>query len=206
MGKKMRSILVGLILTVSFISGADLAADTPGNIEGKVKVTRTRTSADVVVYLELVGENNFDPPKEHAVMDQKKLTFLPHVLPILKGTTVDFMNSDDVKHNIFSREEVADKFNLGTYAKGMVKTHTFNKSGEAILLCNVHSDMEAYIVVMPNPYFAKTDKTGNFKIENVPPGNYTLKTWHEKKKSLSQEVNVEAGNATIVNLTLSKRR
>jgi hypothetical protein len=66
--------------------------------------------------------------------------------------------------------------------------------------------MEAYIVVLPHPYFAKTDRQGNFKIENVPPGKYTLKTWHEKKKSVSQGITVEVGKTTVVNMALKKRR
>ncbi len=206
MKKNKVALMVGLLLAISAMAKVDQAADNTGHIEGKIKVERVRTSADVVVYLEQVGENNFDPPKEHPVMDQKKLTFIPHVLPILRGTTVDFLNSDDVKHNIFSPDETADKFNLGTYAKGVVKKQTFNKLGEAAVLCNVHSEMEAFIVVLANPYFAKTDRTGNFKIENIPPGKYTLKTWHDKKESLSQEVTVEAGKTTALNLTLTKRR
>lgn len=206
MRKSKMTLMVGLLLAVSAMAKADQAAANTGSIEGKVKVMRVRTSADVVVYLEQVGENNFDPPQEHPVLDQKKLTFIPHVLPILRGTTVDFLNSDDVKHNIFSPDEVADKFNLGTYAKGVFKKQTFNKLGEATVLCNVHTEMEAFIVILANPYFAKTDRTGNFKIENIPPGKYTLKTWHDKKESLSQEVTVEAGKTTALNLTLTKRR
>ncbi|KKL93891.1 hypothetical protein LCGC14_1870170 [marine sediment metagenome] len=176
-------------------------SENTGNIEGKVKVERSRSSADVVVYLERVVENYFDQPKDHVMMDQKNIMFMPGVVPILKGTTVDFINSDNVKHNVFSQDE---GFNLGTYGQGVVKTHTFNKLGTAELLCNVHDEMVAYIVVLPNPYFTKTDRQGNFKIENVPPGKYTLKTWHGRKKSVSQEVTVKVDDTTDINLVLKR--
>ena len=206
MRKSKQTLAFGLILAILFMAGIGHAAENTGNIEGKAKVRRARTSEDVLVFLEKVGDNKFDPPKEHSIMDQKSLVFTPHVLPILKGTTVDFTNNDSVKHNIFSPDKVADKFNLGTYGKGMVRTKVFNKVGEVTLLCNVHTEMEGYIMIFSNPYFAKTDKKGNFKIENIPPGEYTLKTWHKKKKSVSQEVTVEAGQTTAVDLTLKKRR
>lgn len=87
-------------------------------------------------------------------MDQKGLTFVPHVLPILVGTTVDFKNSDDVLHNVFTPSKAGDRFDLGTWGKGQMKSFTFKKPGEVVILCNVHPEMEAYIVVVETPYFA----------------------------------------------------
>jgi plastocyanin len=177
-----------------------------GTITGTVKVSRARHSGDVVVYLE--GENlkkAYPPPSEHTALDQKNLVFVPKVLPILKGTTVDFLNSDDVQHNVFAPGKV-EKFNLGTWGLGGVKEFTFNKPGEVIILCNVHSEMVAYIVILENSYFAKTDEKGNFRIENIPAGTYQIKTWHEKMKSDPQEVILAEGDAKEVHLELKKRK
>lgn len=177
-----------------------------GTIEGTVKVLRSRHSGDVVVYLE--GENlkkQYSPPEMHITLDQKNLVFIPRVLPILRGTTVDFLNSDDVQHNVFAPGKV-EKFNLGTWGQGRVKEYTFDKPGEVIILCNVHSEMVAYIIILENPYFAKTDKEGNFRVENIPFGTYVVKTWHEKMKSTPQEITVSQGETKEIHLELNKRK
>ena len=193
------------LVAFSSVNGDDNQGET-GSISGKIKVFRARHSGDVVVFLE--GESlkkEYSPPEKHGVVDQKNLKFIPHVLPILKGTTVDFHNSDDVQHNILSPGK-AEKFNLGTWGYGGVRDYTFNKPGEIVLLCNVHSDMLAYIIVLENPYFAITDAEGNFKIENIPPGTYTLETWHERLKSDPQEITLGKGDAKEINLELKKRK
>ena len=127
------------------------------------------------------------------------------MLPILKGTTVDFVNSDDVQHNIFSPGE-AEKFSLGTYGLGVAKEFTFNKAGEVVLLCNVHSEMISFIIVLENPCFAKTDTKGNFRIENIPPGTYAVKTWHERLKSAPQQVTIAKGETKEIHLEIKSRK
>jgi hypothetical protein len=121
-------------------------------------------------------------------MDQKNLSFVPHVLPVLVGTKVNFLNSDDVLHNVFSPDNCGGKFNLGSWPKGQEKSYVFDKPCFVTLLCNVHPEMGAYIAVLETPYFAVTDKEGNYLIKNVPPGKYTLKIWHEELKG--QEVSI----------------
>ena len=180
--------------------------DNPGAIKGTVKCSRVRHSGDAIVYIETVGDNKFDPPAEHGVVDQMNLIFVPHVMAVQKGTTVDFPNSDLVRHNVFSPPDCCNQFNLGTYDVGISKPYTFNNTCEVPLLCNVHAEMAAYIVVMDNPYFAVTSQDGSFTIDNVPPGNYKLKTWHEMLKSELQEVKVEGGKTAEVNFTLKKRK
>lgn len=202
------SLRVGVFLTsaLAFLGPAYAGLSETGTIAGTVKVSRARHSGDVVVYLE--GESlkkEFSPPDKHAALDQKNLVFIPRVLPILKGTTVDFLNSDDVQHNVFAPGK-AEKFNLGTWGLGGVKDYTFNKPGEVIILCNVHSEMVAYIVILENPYFAKSDEKGNFRIENVPPGTYLVKTWHEKMKAEPQEVKLAQGEVKEIRLELKKRK
>jgi plastocyanin len=150
-----------------------------------------------LVYIDHAN-GEFPPPQENPHMSQKGMVFQPHILPVLKDSTVDFTNDDTVAHNVFSPPGVATSFNLGLYGSGVKKTQTFNKLGEVPLLCNVHPDMLAYVIVLQNPYFSLTDDKGNFEIKNVPPGNYQLKVWHEKLNEATQQVTVAAGKTTTV--------
>jgi len=155
-----------------------------------------RDNRDAVVYLEGVP-GQFPAPKEAPEIDQAKMTFVPHVLPVLVGTSVKFLNSDSVLHNVYTPSKAGDRFNLGSWPKGQTKSYTFSKPGEVRLLCNVHPEMEAWVIVLANPYFAKTGPDGSYNIPNVPAGKYTLKVWHEKAKFADLEVTVPAsGNAT----------
>lgn len=185
---------------------SDVSVENSGMITGKVKCSRARHSGDTVVYIEEVGDNDYDPPIEHGVVDQLNLIFLPHVLAVQKGTTIDFPNSDLVRHNVFSTPDCCNQFNLGTYDIGASKPVTFNESCEIPLLCNVHAEMSAYVVVLNNPYFDVTEKDGSFRIENVPPGAHRLKTWHEKLRSVEQEVKVEGGKTVEVSFLMKKRK
>lgn len=180
--------------------------DNAGSITGVVTCQKMRNNADAIVFIEKVGDNKFDPPAEHAVVDQLNLTYVPRVVAMQKGTTVDFPNSDAVRHNVFSPPTAALQFNLGTYPTGVVKEVLFDVVGETPLLCNVHAEMAGYVVTFENPYFAVTDKDGNYTIEGVPLGKYVVKTWHEKLKEVSQEVTVEPGKATTANFELKRRR
>jgi plastocyanin len=178
------------------------AVEETGTVTGKVEVFRARRSADVIVYLSDVP-GIFKPVAKHPMVDQKNLVFIPHVLPVVAGTTVDFANSDNVKHNIYTQSETKN-FNLGTYGNDVVKQVTFDKEGESALACNVHAEMSAFIVVLSNPYFSKTGNDGGFTITNIPPGQYTLKTWHEKKRPYEQKVVVEAGKTTEIKIKLRR--
>jgi hypothetical protein len=140
-------------------------------------------------------------------MDQKGLLFQPHIMVVQVGTTVDFLNSDKVAHNVFwpSLMQGSKKLpgkNLGTWPMGEKRPFKFDQAGVASLLCNVHPEMAGYIVVVPTPYFAVTDKTGSYKIENVPDGQYNVVGWHEGAKNSTKPVTV-AGD-TKADLTVSK--
>ncbi len=177
-----------------------------GDIKGQVntEAAKTKYKANTVVYIEK-ADGNFKPPVKNPHMDQKNLTFIPRVLPILVGTTVDFMNNDDVLHNVFSPDACAGKFNLGSWKKGEIRTHKYDKvSCQSVLLCNVHPEMEAYVIVLQNPYYAVTDKDGNFTIKNVPAGKYILKVWNEKLKAGSQEITVTAGGKSDIKFEMKK--
>ncbi len=131
---------------------------------------------------------------ERVKMDQQNKVFLPYALAVVKGTTVEFHNSDDLQHNVFGVG--ADEFNLGNWTKGIVREHTFNKSGDVVILCNVHPEMEGHVLVLQNPHFARPDNSGKYRIANVPPGDYVIKAWY-KGKVKKQNVKVPVtGSAT----------
>jgi plastocyanin len=168
-----------------------------GTIAGKLKSPFLRRSP-ALVYIENVAGRQFAPPAKNPVMDQKNLIFIPHLLPVLVGSTVDFPNNDTVRHNVFTSPKSVKQFNLGTYPVGEVKHVTFDKVGVVTLLCNVHAEMTAYVVVLQNPYFALTDKDGAVTLGNVPEGEYTLTFWHEGLKSISKPIKVTQQQITEV--------
>lgn len=194
-------ICLGTLVAV-LLPPLPLAAQT-GTIKGKVTARGVRDNAGAVVFIEKIPNKTFPAPKEPVVLDQVNLMFVPHVLPVLVGTTVAFPNSDEVRHNVFSPSP-ARRFNLGTYPKGVTRTVAFDKAGEVVLLCNVHAEMSAYVVVVETPYFAVSAKDGAFVIRNVPPGKYVLKTWHEKLKPETKTVEVPAERSVTVDFELRK--
>ncbi len=186
-------------------SGQDASAQqSGGTIKGKVNSPWV-SRYPAMVYVDKVP-GNFPPPKQNPHMIQKGLVFDPHVMGVLDGSTVDFTNDDTVAHNVSSPPGSAKVFNLGLYRVGVTKTVTFDKLGEVPLLCSVHPEMSAFILVLQSPYFTLTDKSGNFEIKDVPPGSYQLKAWDEKLKEVSQSVVVESGKtATVEFKDLQKR-
>jgi plastocyanin len=161
-----------------------------GDIHGRVSCAGESDSANAVVYVAKLPAKAFPAPKEHATIDQSNRVFQPHVLAVLAGTTVDFLNSDPYLHNVFAPEACADKFNLGTFGKGEKKSHTFQKECFSPLLCIVHPEMEGFVAVLPTPYFAVTAADGAYDIHDVPDGTYTLKVWHPKLKRSEKSVTV----------------
>jgi plastocyanin len=189
-----------VVVLIVVIAGLTLAASA-GTISGQV----SGISGPSVVYVDAISGKTFPAPAEHPVIDQKGLVYQPHVTAVLVGTTVDFLNSDSVAHNVFWTSIGGNKklgHNLGTWPKGEKKSFKFDAPGAVPILCNVHPEMSAYLVVVPTPYFATSDQAGNYKIENVPDGSYTVIAWHEGAKNQSKPVSV-AGD-TKADFTLSK--
>jgi plastocyanin len=179
----MRAAAGCLLLTLPASAGA---------IAGTVRVARARDNRDAVVYIDRIPGKRFAPPAAAVVLDQINLVFVPHVLPVLAGTTVAFPNNDTVRHNVFSPSP-AKRFNLGTYAQKVTKHVVFDQPGVVALLCNVHAEMSAYVVVTETPYFAVTNAAGEYTIPNVPPGSYVLKAWHESSRPKEQKIEVKDG-------------
>jgi len=184
-----------VVLWIVPLMGAD-----GGTVTGTITAKGLRSSANIVVSLKAPGLS-LKPPDQSPEMDQKGMLFIPHVLPVVKGTTVKFLNSDPYAHNVFSPE---GKYNLGTWPTGETRDYKFTKAGVYTQLCRVHPEMEAFIVVLETPYFTVTDKAGQFTIKDVPPGKYTLAAWSEKRKGAEQAVTVESGKTATVDITLSK--
>ncbi len=137
------------------IACANLLAQSTGTVSGTVKVMGAKNSADVVVYVESVnGPMTVEPPAQPAVIDQRQKVFIPHVLPIVKGTAVTFLNSDDLLHNVHARQDRRSLFNVGMPFKDYKITRKFAKPGEVVLLCDVHAEMSAYLIVLETPYFS----------------------------------------------------
>ncbi len=201
--KKQLAFLSSLFITAVAVSSIARA----GDIKGKVTAQGMRSAANIAVYVDSIPGKTFPAPAQPAVMDQVHLAFAPHVVVVLKGTTVDFTNEDPVGHNIYwpainHNRKLAH--NMGTWPQGQKKSFTFNDLGEVPLLCNVHPEMSGYIVVVPTPYSALTDKDGNFVIKGVPAGSYTLTTWSEEAKPASQPVKVAAAGVTSANLIVKR--
>ena len=152
-----------------------------GSISGKV----TGMKGHSVVYVATIAGKTFPAPKEHPVIDQKGLLFAPHIMAVQQGTTVEFLNSDNVQHNVFWPDVGNDKkagHNMRTWPKGEKRPFTFDKPGVVPVFCNVHPEMSAYVIVSPTPYFAETDDSGSYKVKDVPDGAYTVVVWHEGGK------------------------
>jgi plastocyanin len=198
-----------LMLAVAIGTPALAADGDKGTIEGSISVSGVRSPENVLVYLDEVP-GDWQPPEKPAHMDQIKLVFTPAVLPIIKGTTVNFLNSDPILHNVFwPKGKGYSTRNLGTWGKGASKNYTFDALGEVALLCNVHAEMEGHIIILQNPFFAVVDKDGAYEIKGVPPGNYVLKTWYSNPKKLrpkKADVTVKAGESTKQDFSLSRRR
>jgi plastocyanin len=184
---------------------APIEAGTGGNVRGTVRVVGARSPENIAVYIDSIPNKVFEPPKEHQTIYQADLAFRPHMLVIQQGTTVDFVNRDNVGHNVYWPAINHDKklaHNLGTWPQGFSKPFTFTEVGSVPLYDNIHPEMSGYILVVPTPYFAVTDKDGNFVIKNVPPGQYTLKTGSESGKPTSQPLTVTSATVTV-NLTVT---
>ncbi len=155
-----------------------------------------------VVYLESAPRGAFEQTEtDRAVMDQRNETFVPHVLAVTTGTTVDFPNSDRIYHNVFSLSKTRS-FDLGRYPVGRSKSVRFDRPGIVRVFCDIHSHMSAFILVFGHPFFSVTDAAGRYRIDNVPPGNYTLVAWNEGVASESRPVSVPDGSTAEVDFSL----
>jgi plastocyanin len=151
-----------------------------------------------VVYLETAPRGAFEvPPPGRAVLDQRNETFVPHVLAIPVGTTVEFPNSDRVFHNVFSLSKVK-RFDLGRYPRGASRSVRFDRPGMVRVFCEIHSHMSAFVLVFAHRYFDTTDAAGRYRIDGVPPGTYTVAVWNEGEVRSTRTVQMAVGGGEVV--------
>ena len=177
----------------------------PGGSEGRPTVAdlghhAPRDAADrrrSVVYLETAPQAAFEAPAPgRAALDQKNETFVPFVLAVTVGSTVDFPNSDRVYHNVFSLSK-PKRFDLGRYPKGQSRSVRFDQPGVVRVFCEIHSHMSAFILVFAHRYFATTDAEGRYRIDGVPPGTYTLAVWNDGTVRERAEVRIGASGDAV---------
>ena len=174
----MKSIvhLLGALVALPMIGS--VAPSTAGQAVADLRGTARagdRPAADTVVWLDAPGA----PPRPAAgrvVLDQRNLSFTPHILVVRVGTTVDFPNNDRVFHNVFSFRD-GTRFDLGLYPVGALRHVTFDQPGLSRIFCNIHPNMAAYVMSVDSPYFARADESGAFTIAAVPAGRYTYRAW-----------------------------
>jgi plastocyanin len=155
-----------------------------------------------VVYLETAPRGAFEQAEPtRVVMDQRNETFVPHVLAIMTGTTVDFPNSDQLYHNVFSLSKPAP-FDLGRYPTGRSKSIRFDRPGIVRVFCEIHSHMSAFILVFSHPFFTITDLDGRYRLENIPPGTYSVIAWNEGTASVPASVTVLDGGRSELDVPI----
>ena len=166
----LRLFLTGLLAIGVGWTSADAADSVRGSAQ-----SQDRAEVNAVVWLEAPN-----PPKvaraERIVLDQRNLTFSPHILVVRVGTVVDFPNNDRVFHNVFSFRD-GKRFDLGMYPVGTMRQVRFDRPGLSRIFCNIHPQMAAYVVVVDTPYFASANRDGAFSIAEVPAGTYTYRAW-----------------------------
>jgi plastocyanin len=211
------TLLLLIALLVPATSGVTAGGQRGvGTIRGRVELRRAVTSperrpsvaelgvptairsarAPAVIYLESAPRGAFEQVEPgRAVMDQRDETFVPHVLAVTTGTVVDFPNSDRIYHNVFSLSKVR-RFDLGRYAAGRSQSVRFDRPGVVRVFCDIHSHMNAFILVFSHPFFAMTDAEGRYRIDNVPPGAYNVVAWHEGLTLDPKPATVARGSAT----------
>jgi len=182
--------LVGLLVLLSPSLG--FGAGVSGTIVAKKKFLKNN-----LVYVER-APGNFPPPAKPATINQKNQAFDPFLLPILVGTTVTFLNEDNTVHNVFTPD--GEKYDLGAWPKGESRSYTYKTEGFYSQLCKLHPSMLAYVAVLQNPFFAVTGDDGTFKINDLPPGSYTLKVWSERLKA--KPLPIKVGDAGLSGLSI----
>jgi plastocyanin len=217
------TLFVLLVLALFAAPSAQLRGPANGAIRGRVELRRPPPAQEPrpsvsgfgtvnrgeapdrrrsVVYLETAPRGAFEQAESvRATMNQRDETFVPHVIAITTGTTVDFPNSDRIYHNVFSLSKPMP-FDLGRYAAGRSKAVRFDRPGIVRVFCEIHSHMSAFILVFSHPFFATTDTEGRYRIDNVPPGTYNVVAWNEGNASEPAPTVVPSGGVAELDITV----
>jgi plastocyanin len=201
-------------LICSSLAAANLSAAT---VSGQVELTNSlnhtvqkrKDYSGAVLWLEPVdrsASSSIAPTTVRVVQQDKH--FLPHVVAIPVGGTVDFPNNDPFYHNAFSTFS-GETFDIGLYAPTTSRSHTFKHAGIVRVFCNIHSTMSAIIAVLPTAYYVVTPETGKFGMANVPPGDYQLRIFYERAlpanlKFLERRISVPDGGLALPLISISE--
>lgn len=200
-------LVVVLVVTPSAMLGADPSG--AGIVKGSITIGGKPATGAVVSIEGLSKEQlktlmSLHKPQKRMI-DQRNLKFIPTVVAVMVGESVDFPNNDKSWHNVYSKGGAND-FDLGLYPPGKTRSKKFDKPGVSRILCNAHPDMEAFVVVKDHPFFSVTDNRGNYQIENVPLGKVRVETWYPNHEVRSETVEiVRDGEVFALNVDLKKR-
>ncbi len=190
-------------------SAAAPATQPSGSVKGTVTAQGDVPLAEMVVFLESPDPDRSIPaPQASVKVSQKGAQFDPRMVVISVGQTVEFLNDEnrDIEHNVFSNSP-AKRFDLGLYQPGQSKKVVFDKPGPVFLYCSIHRYMDGVVYVSPTPYTSRVDEAGHYQIDNVPPGQWTVKTWQRRRRfaELSIPVTVAIDKPATVDLELKKK-
>ena len=184
---------------LTLVCGSGLALAGGGTVSGKVEANPAKFLEETVVYLKEV-------PGKYAArtqnMDQRGMKFIPHILTVTQGDSVEFLNHDAMAHNVYSPDN--ETYNLGSFKPEEKRNYTFKSAGAYTQLCSIHPEMLAFIFVGQNPYAAVVDKEGHFTIKDVPAGSYTISVWNSHLKSADKKVTIAEGQAAEVSFSLHR--
>ena len=202
-----RLILTGVLLALTLFFcqiavPSDVAADATGEISGKLSGNK-KYFRDAIVFVEQ-APGQHKPPVKPVDMDQRNHKFVPAVRPVVRGSTVSFLNNDHEAHNVFSPDK--EKYDLGNWTAGEAREYTFKQLGTYTQLCKLHPSMIGYVVVLQNPYFAHVESDGSFRIRDVPPGKYKVKAWQARGEGGPIEVVVEADEKAQADIPIARRQ
>jgi plastocyanin len=206
-------VLLFFSLPALFFDGRATAAEPTtqpsGAVSGKVTSPGEVPLSEMVVYLESPdAKREIVVPKNSVKVSQKGAKFSPPVVIVCAGQTVDFLNDEDraIEHNVFSNAPTK-RFDLGLYPPGESRSVLFDKPGAVFLYCSIHRHMDGVVFVSPTPYTSRVAEDGSFKIENVPPGIWLVKTWQRRRRfpELSMPVLSETGKVATADLELRRK-
>ncbi|HEU0033461.1 MAG TPA: hypothetical protein VFQ53_22675 [Kofleriaceae bacterium] len=199
------------LLALVVVLAVPALAHAGGSVTGKVTVTETdgkaAQGAEVIVYV--VGPPADAPgapaaPSKKVQIEQKGRRFVPDLVAITINDEVEFPNRDSFLHNVFSQSP-GRKFDLGSYKKGESKSRAFSQAGVIDVYCNIHPEMAATILVLPNRWHTRAKADGTFTLDNIPAGNWTVFAYTRRAtKPASAKVTVADKSATTVNLSVTR--
>lgn len=193
------STIESFAFTAIAVSSLTALAFADGKITGSVDARPSKFLPDTIVYVKAVPNTKLTP--KIIGVDQKGMTFIPHIVLLAVGDTVKFHNNDKVDHNVMSPD---GGYDLGTWGFDTSKEHVFKAEGVFGQVCKIHPEMLAYIFVGQNRLAAVVDDKGSFTIDGVPDGSYELDVWNPKLKAASQKVTVAGTGTATVKFSLKR--